>query len=70
MNLGGVYVAIVLGGGDPTQQGRLQVSVPSVGIGPQWAPVCNGGAGRVGGKAVVAFEGGDPRSPIILGFIA
>jgi len=67
MRLGGVYLAIVMGGGDPAGQGRLQVSVPTLGIRPLWAPVCNGGAGRVGGKA---FEGGDAARPIVLGFIA
>jgi hypothetical protein len=68
--LGGVYLAVVVGGGDPAGQGRLQVSVPSIGVGPAWAPVCNGGRGRVGGKAVVAFEAGDPDKPIVLGFVS
>ncbi|HLX44879.1 MAG TPA: phage baseplate assembly protein V [Bryobacteraceae bacterium] len=68
--LGGVYMGVVVGGGDPGGQGRLQVSVPSIGVGPTWAPVCNGGRGRVGGKAVIAFEAGDPDRPIVLGFLA
>jgi hypothetical protein len=67
--LGGVYMGIVTSGGDPSGQGRLQVSVPSLGIPPAWAPVCNGASGRVGGKAVVAFEGGDSSRPVVLGFI-
>jgi hypothetical protein len=68
--LPGVYMAVVMGGGDPSNQGRIQVSVPAIGISATWAPVCNGGRGTVGGKAVVAFEGGDPTRPIVLGFLS
>lgn len=68
--LPGVYLGVVTGGGDPTGQGRLQVSVPSIGVGPAWARVCLGAAGRIGGNAVVAFEAGDPARPIVLGFVS
>lgn len=68
--LPGVYVGVVLGGGDPAGQGRLNVSLPALGIGPVWARACVSAGGRTGGKVVVAFEGGDASYPIVLGFLA
>ncbi|MGB8473086.1 MAG: phage baseplate assembly protein V [Candidatus Acidiferrum sp.] len=70
MKLYGVYLAKVVASTDPTGRHRLQVSIPSLGIGPCWARVCNSLGSRVGGTAVVSFEAGDAANPIVLGFLS
>jgi Type VI secretion system/phage-baseplate injector OB domain len=66
----GVYIGTITGNVDPNQQGRLQVSVPSVAPGAMWAPACLSASGaRVGGQAVVAFEAADATRPIVIGFL-
>jgi hypothetical protein len=64
----GVYPGVVNGVADPLQQGRLFLTIPALGIGPVWALSCTT-AGHVGGKAVVAFLGGSPDQPVVLGFV-
>ena len=71
---GGVYVGTVIDSDDPMSSGRARVSVPAIGIDGSWAPVCRvAGAPfagiSVGARVVVAFEGGDPTHPVILGQI-
>lgn len=66
----GIYLGQVMGTADPSQRGRVQVAVPSLGISPCWAQVCSSTAGRLGGTAVIGFVGGDPNYPIVLGYIA
>ncbi len=70
--LTGVYRGMVVNSGDPMKAGRVQVQVPSAGLSATWAPVCVSGAPggpsiQPGAKVVVAFEGGDPSFPIVLG---
>ncbi|MBR0656904.1 phage baseplate assembly protein V [Plastoroseomonas arctica] len=70
----GVYRGTVQGAGDPLSQGRVQVTIPAMGISSQWAPVCRpagsvGSAVRVGASCIVAFEGGDPAFPVVMGFV-
>ena len=66
----GIYKGQVVGAIDPAGQGRLQVSIPSIGIAPSWAQVCGSPSGyRVGSTAVIGFLDGDPNYPIVLGFI-
>lgn len=75
----GVFRAQVTNVADPLQMGRVAVSVPAVlGDGQSvWAVPCTGftapGAGvrfvpQVGDAALVAFEAGDPRFPVVLGY--
>ena len=65
----GVYIGQAVGGGDPDRQGRIRVNVPSLAVSGSWAPVCNSSGSRAMGDVVVAFEGGDPARPIVLGFL-
>jgi type VI secretion system (T6SS) baseplate-like injector VgrG len=65
----GIYVGTVLSTADPEQHGRMMVSVPSIGLGPVWAPSCVSGGGRVAGRAVIGFEAGDANYPIVIGFL-
>jgi len=72
MNLGGVYRGTVGANNDPTGRGRVKISVPIANVDSVWAPVCLPAGGstasiHVGATVVVAFEGGDPGSPIVLG---
>ena len=68
----GVYRGTITSGADPLNQGRAQVTVPALGIGGAWAPVCRDpgaarSAPRPGSACVVAFEGGNPQYPVVLG---
>ena len=71
----GVYLGTIVNTIDPTGQNRAQVRIPNVGmVTSLWAPVCQpfgtvAGIPRIASQAVVAFEGGDPDRPIILGCI-
>jgi uncharacterized protein involved in type VI secretion and phage assembly len=71
--INGIVRGIIIGGGDPSGRGRVQVQMPAMaGSGAAWAPVCRamgaqGGAGNVGGAVWVAFENGDPAYPVVLG---
>jgi len=66
----GIYLGTIVSTLDPQSRGRAQVSIPSLGIGPLWAPVCtSAGAGRIAAKAVVGFLDGDANHPVVLGFI-
>ena len=68
----GVYRGTITGANDPLNQGRAQVTLPALGTGGTWAPVCRDPgaartAPRVGASCYVAFENGDPQFPVILG---
>src|SRR5690242_20386372 len=77
----GVYPALVTDLVDPDAQGRVQVSLPwspdsDGGTYKAWARLATlmGGSGRGswfipehGDEVLVAFEGGDPRRPYVLG---
>jgi hypothetical protein len=70
----GIYRGVVMNASDPQNNGRVQVHVAAVaGLSVQWAPVCRSGnsAWRMqpGATVVVAFEGGSPDRPIVLGQI-
>ena len=52
----------------------MQVTIPTMGINSQRAPVCRaaggiGAAARVGAACIIAFEAGDPAYPVVLGFL-
>lgn len=75
----GVFRAVVVDAVDPLGMGRLSVVVPAVTGEEQtyWAipavPMAAPGAGvrfvpRPGDVAIVAFEAGDPRFPVVLGY--
>lgn len=66
----GIYKGVVVGAIDPTGQGRLQVTIPSIGSAPSWAQVCGSQSGStIGATAVIGFLDGDANYPIILGFV-
>jgi hypothetical protein len=72
---GGVYRGMVVNSVDPAGQGRVQVRLVSLMITTGWAPVCTAPGAPpnalppLGGTVIVAFEGGDLDSPIVLGSI-
>jgi uncharacterized protein involved in type VI secretion and phage assembly len=74
-NLPGVYRAVVTDAKDPKRRGRIQIAIPALSASERaWAPVVVPAAGtRVsfesGDEVVVAFEAGDPRSPVVLGLL-
>ena len=72
----GVYRALVTDVRDEEGLGRVQVEVPDGAAEPAWARVSTlmAGDGRgtwfvpdVGDEVLVAFQGGDPRQPVVLG---
>lgn len=69
----GVYRARITNTMDPTGTGRVQVTIPAMTDGNTiWAPVVNGFGQALAGHLVganvwVAFEGGDPHYPVVLG---
>ena len=70
----GVYRGMVQAADDAAGQGRVQVTIPVMGVTSQWAPVCRPAGGvnaavRVGAACIIAFEGGDPALPVVMGFI-
>lgn len=74
----GLYRATVTNSADPLNQGRVQVTVPSVaGAAAQWAMPCwpalvrdsDSRAPGPGDQIWVAFEGGDPGMPVWLGYM-
>jgi len=71
----GAYMGTVANTADPTNNGRVQVRIPTVAAGTSsWAPVCQpfggaSGAPRIGNIVVVVFHEGDPGSPIVIGTI-
>ena len=71
-----VYRAVVDENHDPQQRGRLQVSVPSVGVSSSWAEACLPpvpmvllALPTVGSTVWVQFENGDRRRPVWTGIV-
>ncbi len=68
----GVYLGQIVSNQDPSNAGRVQVRLPMTGQ-TAWAlvasPLGSAASGRAqpGAKVVVAFEGGDPSRPVVLG---
>lgn len=75
--LNGVYPAIVLNNVDPNQGGRVEIQLLSTGESSAgWARIATLMAGNergtwfipdIGDEVLVAFEGGDPRVPYVVG---
>lgn len=77
-NVPGLVVGVVTNVDDPDKAGRVKLKYPSVSSeveGP-WARIVTLGAGNkrglvfqpeVNDEVLVAFEGGDPRQPVVLG---
>jgi uncharacterized protein involved in type VI secretion and phage assembly len=69
----GVYRAVVTAAGDPRQSGRVKVKIPAVlGQEEAWARLLAQGrraffVPEPDDEVLVAFEAGDPRSPVVLG---
>jgi hypothetical protein len=68
----GVYSGRVVNTVDPSQAGRVQISVPAVqAAASSWAAVClppgTKGAFKVGQAAWVMFEGGNVSFPVVMG---
>ena len=71
-----VYRAVVDENHDPQQRGRLQVSVPSVGVSSSWAEACLPpvpmvllALPTVGSTVWVQFENGDRSRPVWTGIV-
>lgn len=75
MTLYGVYIGTVVSSSDPQNSQRVQIKLPMIGLSAVWAPVASPvgaplpGNLRIGANVVVAFEGGDPTRPVVLGRI-
>lgn len=74
----GVMVGLVKDVDDPAGQGRVQLSLPTLGIVSGWAPVATAMAGddrgswlrpEVGDEALVGFDHGDIDHPYVLGYL-
>lgn len=71
----GVYRAVVIDAEDPLDRGRVQIEIPSVsGEGGVWAPMLRQAQDSLltperGDEVIVAFEAGDPASPLVLGML-
>jgi hypothetical protein len=72
-SLYGIYAGSVTDNLDPLSRLRVKVSVPAAGGLEMWArpcvPVAESGVPSVGQSVWIAFEGGDPASPVWLGVI-
>lgn len=71
MALYGVYRGVVQDASQLADSGRVRVNVPMAGSTGNWAPVtytcaCAWGI-QTGATVMVAFEGGDPSRPVVLG---
>jgi hypothetical protein len=72
----GLHRAIVKSTTDPAKRGRVLVAIPAIKAEPAWAALCVTSRGRsaafapaVGDEVVVAYLGGDMRSPVCLGWL-
>ena len=72
----GVHRAVVQSTTDPAKRGRVLVTIPGVKAEANWAPLCVTSRDRsaaflpaVGDEVVVAYLGGDMRSPVCLGWL-
>lgn len=77
-NVPGLVVGVVTNVDDPDKAGRVKLKYPSISseIEGPWARIVTLGAGNkrgmvfqpeVNDEVLVAFEGGDPRQPVVLG---
>ena len=71
----GVYRAVVTDAEDPLDRGRVQIEIPSLSEeGGVWAPMLRQAHDSLvppepGDEVIVAFEEGDPASPLVLGML-
>lgn len=62
MRIDGVQRAVVTDVNDPEGRGRVKVApARELGVKPAWATV------ETGDEVLIAFDAGDPRSPVVLG---
>jgi len=68
----GAVRALVVNVLDPLMQGRVQVQIPSTGM-TAWATVQTSSGGtfapEVGDEVQVSFQNGDPRYPVVTGYL-
>ncbi|MGH3014562.1 MAG: phage baseplate assembly protein V [Gaiellaceae bacterium] len=64
----GVWRALVVEGRDPEGAGRVQVKLPAeTGEGEAWARLAIWFHPEADDEVLIAFEGGDPRRPVVVG---